>query len=911
MSDSELYDDTLDDFTEDKFNIDDTDRVIDLPDNDSSDNDSEFSQTTYLNGMFKNWFLDYASYVILERAVPEIPDGLKTVQRRILHSMYELEDGRYNKVANIIGNTMKYHPHGDRSIGDALVQLGQKDLLIDTQGNWGNILTGDEAAAPRYIEARLTKFALDVVFNPKTTKWKLTYDSRNKEPIDLPIKFPVLLAQGAEGIAVGLASKILPHNFNELIDASIAVLKNQEFELYPDFPTGGMADVSRYNDGLRGGRVRIRAKITQRDKRTLAITEIPFGTTTSSLIDSIISANDKGKIKIKKIDDNTANKAEILIHLQPAVSPDQTIDALYAFTNCEKSESPNSCVVKDLKPEFIGVSEMLRLSVQRTQFLLELELKIRMNELMETILFQSLEKIFIENEIYYKIKNCETWESVIKTIDTELNPYKPQFYRKITTDDIVKLTEIQIKRISKYNSFKADEATKNLQNELDSVKFNLENIVEYTIDFYKKIKKKYGQNQERKTELRSFDSIEATAVAAATQKLYVNREEGFAGTGLKKDEFVSDCSSIDDMIVFREDGTFTVTKVNEKVFVGTNIIHIDVFKRNDDRTIYNMVYQDGKNGNAYIKRFAIMGVIRDRDYDLTRGTPNSKVLYFTANPNGEAETIKVNLRPKPRIKKLAFEYDFSTLDVKGRTAQGNILTKHAVRKINQIEKGVSTLSARSIWYDEITLRLNSEERGTYLGDFKEDDKIVTINSNGELKVLGFGLETHFEDNLVIIQKLETQRPITVLYKTKGKNAIYAKRFILENKDQKFQTMPNENDCEFILACTDTFPILNLVFDKKDLEPEQINISSTVDITGFKAKGKRITSHITKKIEWLEPLPEPEIVAEDDENEAEDDNENMPENDEQKENVIVETTKETEKNDNKHNNISGSQMSLFD
>jgi len=618
----------------------------------NSDLISGASKTVHLSGMYEDWFLDYASYVILERAVPGLDDGLKPVQRRILHAMKEMDDGRYNKVANIIGQTMKYHPHGDASIGDALVQLGQKDLLIDTQGNWGNIHTGDSAAAPRYIEARLSKFALEVVFNPKTTSWKLSYDGRNKEPLKLPLKFPLLLAQGAEGIAVGLASKILPHNFNELIDASIAVLQNRDFEIFPDFPTAGLADFSKYNRGLRGGKVRLRARISQLDRKTLAITEIPFGTNTSSLIDSIIAANDKGKIKIRKIDDNTAANVEILIHLPNGVSPDTTIDALYAFTNCEMSISPNACVIDNERPVFIGVDEMLKSSVSNTLELLKLELNIRRNELLEQLLFSSLEKIFIENRIYRDIEKCETWEAVLQAIDKGLSKFKDQFYREICKDDLIRLTEIKIKRISKYNSFKADEIIKNLNVELEEVENHLAHIVDFAIQYFIQIKKKFGKGRERKTEIRSFDTIEASMVAAANQKLYVNREEGFAGTALKKDEYVGECSDIDDIIVFRQDGTYLVTKVSDKVFVGKNVIHIDVFKRNDDRTIYNVVYQDGRAGYFMVKRFAVKSVTREKEYDLTKGTKNSRILYFTANPNGEAEIIKVHHRPKPRLKKL-------------------------------------------------------------------------------------------------------------------------------------------------------------------------------------------------------------------------------------------------------------------
>jgi topoisomerase IV subunit A len=668
---------------------------------------------------------------------------LKPVQRRILHAMKELDDGRYNKVANIIGHTMKYHPHGDASIGDALVQLGQKDILIDTQGNWGNILTGDSSAAPRYIEARPSKFALEVVYNPKTTKWKSSYDGRNKEPINLPVKFPLLLAQGVEGIAVGLASKILPHNFVELIDASIAYLKGEEPDILPDFPTGGLADFSKYNNGLRGGKVRVRAKISILDKKTLVITDIPFSTTTVSLIDSIVTANEKGKIKIRKIEDNTAEKVEILVHLAPNISPDQAIDALYAFTDCEVSISPNCCVIEGSKPRFVSVNEILKISTDHTVQLLKSELEIEKHELLEQILFSSLEKIFIENRIYRDIEECETWEAVIETIDKGLEPFKKQFYREITTDDIVNLTEIKIKRISRYDTFKADEILRNLQEKLEKVNYHLAHLIEYAIDYFKRIKEKYSKGRERKTEIRSFDNIEATRVAVANEKLYVNREEGFAGTGLRKDEYVCDCSDIDDIIVFRGDGTFVVTKVTDKSFVGKDIIHIAVFEKNDDRTIYNMIYQDGPRGAAYMKRFFVKGVTRDKEYELTKGTKGSKVMYFTANPNGEAEVVTIYLRHKPKLKKPVFDFDFSELAIKGRAASGNLLTKHQIRKIVLKDQGVSTLSALNIWFDENVLRLNTEKRGKFIGAYKGDDKIMTVMPEGIYRTMGFDLSTHF------------------------------------------------------------------------------------------------------------------------------------------------------------------------
>ena len=872
----------------------------------------EMHAITHLPGMYQNWFLDYASYVILERAVPEVIDGLKPVQRRILHSMYELEDGRYNKVANIIGNTMKYHPHGDASIGDAITQIGQKELLIDTQGNWGNILTGDGAAAPRYIEARLSKFALDVVFNPKTTKWKLSYDGRNKEPVTLPVKFPILLASGVEGIAVGLASKLLPHNFVELIDASIAILKGEDFIIFPDFPTGGLADVSRYNDGLRGGRVRIRAKISQLDKKTLVITEIPFGTTTSGLIDSIIAANEKGKIKIRKIDDNTAQNVEILVHLQPNVSPDQTIDALYAFTDCERSESPNACVIHNGKPVFIGVSEILKISTQQTLELLKLEQLIRQSELMEALLFSSLERIFIENRIYRDIEECKTWEAVIKTIHKGLEPYKPEFYREITDDDVIKLTEIKIKRISKFNAFKADEIFKNLQKELKVVKHNLEHIVPFTIEFFELIKNKYALGRERKTELRSFENIEAAAVAANTQKLYVNREEGFAGYGLKKDEYVCDCSDIDDIIAFRADGTYSVTKIAEKTFIGKNILHIDVFKKNDTRTIYNVAYQDGKVGAAYVKRFYVSGIVRDKEYTVTKGTPNSQVLYFTANPNGESEIVKVSLKAKPRLKKLNFDFDFSELAVKGRGSQGNVLTKNAVRKIVLAEKGNSTLGALSIWYDDSVKRLNAESRGVFLGKFKDDNKIISISTTGYYKLQGFDLSTHFDEDVSCIEKFDDKKPLTAIYYNKLKGQYFIKRFLVEMSDKKTPMYPEEKDMEFVTFSNDYKPVVKIIFADNKGE-ETIIVDEFVEVMGIKAKGKKLGNKKIDSIVWVESLPYDGHEEETENMEAEAETEQMQDiflPSEQPANNERFDTKDMLNTHDDENDSSDGQMSLF-
>ncbi|MCF6171035.1 MAG: DNA gyrase/topoisomerase IV subunit A [Bacteroidales bacterium] len=828
----------------------------------------EGHRTTPLRGMYENWFLDYASYVILERAVPEVNDGLKPVQRRILHAMNNLDDGRFNKVANIIGHTMQYHPHGDTSIGDALVQLGQKELVIDMQGNWGNTLTGDRAAAPRYIEARLSRFAKEVVFNPKTTAWKSSYDGRNKEPVTLPVKFPLLLAQGVEGIAVGLASKILPHNFVELIDASIKILQGKNFDLVPDFLTGGLADFSRYNEGLRGGKVRIRARIKQVDKKTLAITEIPFSTTTTTLIDSIVSANDKGKIRIKKIDDNTAENVEILIHLANNVSPDQTIDALYAFTSCEVSISPNCCVIFENKPQFISVKEILRQNTDHTVFLLKRELEIRLTELGNLWHNASLEKIFIENRIYLAIEDCETWECVLTTIDKGLEPFKKLLRRDVAEEDLVRLTEIKIKRISKYNAFKAEEQIKAVEAEMEEVSNHLNNLIDYTINYFRQIKKKYGKGKERKTEIRNFDNISATAVAVANQKLYVNRSEGFAGTSLKKDEYVTDCSDIDDIIVFREDGSLIVTKVSAKIFVGKGILHINVFKKNDDRTTYNMVYRDGKRGNYYVKRFAVKGITRDKAYQLTKGTTGSKIIYFTANPNGEGEIIRVNLRPKPKLKKTSLDFDFSQLAIKGRSVQGNILTKHSVRSIVQREEGISTLGARDIWYDETVRRLNTDERGVYLGAFKGDDKILTVLDSGEFKLTGFDLSTHFDDNMIHISKLDPKKVLTAIYFDGEIERYYVKRFQIPGDiptNKKFLFVSSSKGSRMEAFSLDYLPQLEIEVKSKknnELEFEVIPMTDFIGLKTFRAKGKRLTNKTLKKLRFVDPLPyDPEDTTE--------------------------------------------------
>ena len=817
---------------------------------------------TALSGMYKDWFLDYASYVILERAVPHLNDGLKPVQRRILHSMKRMDDGRFNKVANIIGHTMQFHPHGDASIGDALVQLGQKDLLVDAQGNWGNILTGDGAAAPRYIEARLSKFGLEVVFNHKTTEWKLSYDGRNKEPVTLPVKFPLLLAQGGEGIAVGLASKILPHNFNELIDASVDYLQGKDFVLYPDFPTGGFVDVSKYNDGKRGGAVKVRAKIDKVDKKELVITEIPFGKTTGTLIESIIKASEKGKIKIKKIDDNTASNVEIVIHLMPGVSPDMTIDALYAFTDCEYSISPNTCVIVDDKPSFMGVSTILKHSADKTVELLKLELEIRKAELQEEWHMSSLEKIFIEERIYRDIEEVETWEGVITTIDKGLAPFKKRLLRTVTREDIIQLTEIKIKRISKFDVKKADEHIKGLEVELEEINNHLKNIIPYAINYFRQIKKKYGKGRERKTEIRNFDTIEAAKVVANNAKLYVNYKEGFIGTGLKKDEFICDCSDIDDVITIRKDGVYLVTKVAEKVFVGNDILYAGIFLKNDERTIYNIVYQDGKDGPLLAKRCSISGLARDKEYNLTRGTQGSKIVYMSVNPNGEAEVINVHHKPKARLKKLSFEFDFGQLGIKGKSSMGNILTRNAVHKVALKEKGLSTLGGRKIWFDDAVFRLNVDGRGTYLGEFSAEDKILVITKNGFFRISGFDLSNHFEENLLVIEKFRPGKVYSAVYWDAEQKFYYVKRFVIE-ESEKPQCFINEDAESRLVSLTEVeYPRLEIQFGgkHKTRDNEIIEVAEFIGVKSFKAKGKRLTSFVVDNIQEIEPVVKKETQA---------------------------------------------------
>ncbi len=817
---------------------------------------------TALSGMYQDWFLDYASYVILERAVPHMSDGLKPVQRRILYSMKRMDDGRFNKVANIIGHTMQFHPHGDASIGDALVQLGQKELLVESQGNWGNILTGDGAAAPRYIEARLSKFALEVTFNSKTTEWMSSYDGRNREPVTLPVKFPLLLAMGVEGIAVGLSSKILPHNFNELIDASINYLQGKPFELYPDFPTAGMIDVSKYNDGARGGVVKVRARIEKVDKKGLVISEIPFGRTTTSLIETIVKANDRGKIKIKKIDDNTAGGVEIVIQLQSGISPDKTIDALYAFTDCELSISPNACVITDEnKPAFVGVSDILRHNTDQTVKLLKLELEIRKAELEEEWHFSSLEKIFIEKRIYRDIEECETWEAVITAIEKGLKPYKKLFRREITRDDIIKLTEIKIKRISKYDSSRADEHIRGLETDLEEVANHLANIIPYAINYYRQIRKKYGKGRERRTEIRSFETIEATKVVAANAKLYVNRQEGFIGTGLKKDEYVCDCSDIDDIIVIRKDGTYLITKVAEKQFVGKDVIHAQVFLRNDSRTIYNVAYQDGREGPYYVKRCALTGLTRDKEYNLGRGTAGTRILYLSANPNGEAEVIRVYHKPKARLKKLTFDFDFGELAIKGRGSMGNILTKNAVHKITLKEKGLSTLGGRKLWFDDAVMRLNADGRGKFLGEFASEEMLLVVTRGGWYRTSGTDLSSHFEDDLLLLEKFRESKIFSSVYWDEEQQFYYVKRFAFEEAD-RLQCFISDSEGSRLVSLTEVeYPRFEIKFGGKNegRKQEIIEVAEFIGVKSFRAKGRRLSNYSVADIREIDPVVRSEAM----------------------------------------------------
>ena len=875
-----------------------------------------------LKGLIDNWFIDYASSVILDRAVPEINDGFKPVQRRILHSMKELEDGRYNKVANIVGNTMKYHPHGDASIGEALVNLGQKDLLIDTQGNWGNVLTGDPAAAPRYIEARLSKFALDVVYNPKTTEWKFSYDGRNREPVTLPVKFPLLLAQGAMGIAVGLKCEILPHNFNELIDASIAYLRDEPFELYPDFRTGGMIDVRSYNDGERGCKVQVRAKITQLDKKTLVITEIPYGTTTGSLIKSITEAGEKGQIKIRRVDDNTSRNAEIVIHLASGVSPDQTIDALYAFTQCQMSlNSLCTCVIRNEHPEFTTISAILKENTDRTLDLLSWELKIKLDELEREWHLISLEKIFFEKRIYKILeKDANSWDDQVTEIERAFDPYRQLLKTEITRDDVLRLCEKPVRKISKFDIKKAEEQILDIESQIEKVKYDLDHIVDYTINFYTEIKRKHGKGRERRTEIRNFDNISAVAVAANNEKLYVNKEESFICTsaGLKKEQnkdaytFVSDCSDLDDIIVFRENGTFMVTKLQPKCFVGPEkIIHADVFHKNDDRTVYNMVYRSGKAGSPYyVKRFSVKGITHDKDYDLTKGEPGSKVVYFSANPNGEAEVIKVMLRPQPKLKKTSFEYNFADLAIKGRASQGNRLTLHPINKIVKRDEGVSTLAAREIWYDDTVKRLNADKRGTLIGEFSGDDKILQIFSNGEFRLTGYDLSTHFDDDMTQIMKYDPSAIYSVIYIEGETKLMYIKRFDIDDEtplNRRVSFIGENENAQFLMMNMDKLPRLLLSFNDsasgKQYEDEELNVAEYIGVKSYKAKGKRLSTRDVATYTFLEPFePEEEEVEEVVEEAVDVEDDNVTEE-------VVQSNNETD--DNFFSEDDGVQLTLFE
>ncbi|MEO1051833.1 MAG: DNA gyrase/topoisomerase IV subunit A [Bacteroidota bacterium] len=824
-------------------------------------NEDSINDVLPVSGMYENWFLDYASYVILERAVPAIQDGFKPVQRRIMHSLKEMDDGRFNKVANVIGNTMQYHPHGDASIGDAIVNLGQKDLLIETQGNWGDVRTGDGAAAPRYIEARLSKFALEVVYNPQTTDWQLSYDGRKKEPVTLPVKFPLLLAQGVEGIAVGLSTKILPHNFCELITASIDILKGKKPKIYPDFATGGTADFSEYNQGLRGGKIKVRAVIEEVDKKTLAIKEIPFGTTTNSLIDSIIKANDKGKIKIKQVVDNTAKDVEIQISLAPGQSPDITIDALYAFTDCEASISPNACVIIDEKPVFLPVNDILKVNTDQTVSLLTQELEIKKKELMEKILFSSLEKIFIENRIYRDIEECETWEAVLETIDQGLDPYKKDFYREITQDDIIRLTEIKIKRISRFDAFKADELLRKLEEELKETEYNLAHITEYAIGYYQGLLEKYGKGKERKTIIKSFDSIAATVVAANNQKLYVNRKEGFVGYGLKKDEFICDCSDLDDIIVFRRDGKYMVSRISDKIFMGKDIMEVGVFKKSDERMVYNAIYLDGKTGRSMVKRFNVLGVTRDREYDITKGEKGSKLMYITANPNGEAETVTIKLTSNSRARIKVFDFDFTDIEIKGRSAGGNILTRYAVRKIEFKSAGTSTLSGLDIWYDSSIGRLNKEERGQYVGKFNGEDRVMLLYKDGSYELTTYELTNRYEPAKInLIERYDPEKIISAVHYDGESKTYYVKRFKIETSTlgKTFPFISESKGSKLIVITTKNNAQLEIDITKgksKTKEKEIHAIESLIDVKGWKALGNKLSPHKVNKVKLLTPKPE--------------------------------------------------------
>jgi len=829
---------------------------------DLEQNENNQESVIHVSGMYQNWFLDYASYVILERAVPHINDGLKPVQRRILHSLKELDDGRYHKVANVIGHTMKYHPHGDASIGDAMVQVGQKELLLDMQGNWGNVATGDRAAAPRYIEVRLTPFALDVVYNKKITNWSASYDGRGKEPVTLPVKFPLLLTHGVEGIAVGLSTKILPHNFNELIDSSIKVLKGVKPRIYPDFYSGGSADFSNYNDGLRGGKVRVRAKIHQEDKHTLIVSELPFSTTTTSLINSILRANDKGKIKVKKVEDNTAEHVEIAITIPAGISPDKTIDALYRFTDCEVSISPLSCIIEDDSPKFLGVSEILKQSTEHTLNLLKQELEVNLSELQEKWHFASLERIFIENRIYHKIEELDNWKEIIATIHKELKPHTKNLLRDVTDEDVERLTEIKIKKITKFDLNKANEELLKLEAKIEEIKGYLANLTDYAIDYFKNLKTKYGKGKERKTEIKTFESIDATKVVVANKKLYINKEEGFIGTAMRKDEFVCDCSDIDDIIVFKKDGSMQVVKVGSKVFVGKGIIHCAVFKKKDERTIYNMIYKDGKSGTSMMKRFPVKSITRGKDYGLTKSEKGSKVLYFTANPNGEAETVTVHLKKLAKLKTLKIDVDFAELAIKGKGSGGNIVTKKTVRKVELKSAGISTLSARKIWFDDTVQRLNVDERGELLGAFKAEDKILTIQQSGEIELKSFDISNHFDEDMVLIEQNNPKKPVSAVYFDGNKQSYYVKRFLIENTMSRFSFITDNENSQLEVVSTDWRPQVEIVFVKekgKERQTEIINIEEFIAVKGEKALGNKLTSKKVKEINLIDSLPYKEVI----------------------------------------------------
>ncbi|MFT4679760.1 MAG: topoisomerase-4 subunit A [Litorivivens sp.] len=826
---------------------------------DDNQGNANLEKVIQVSGMYNEWFLDYASYVILERAVPHVYDGFKPVQRRILHSLKELDDGRFHKVANVIGNTMKYHPHGDAAIGDAMVQVGQKEILLDMQGNWGNILTGDRAAAPRYIEVKLSKFALEVIFNAKTTNWLASYDGRNDEPETLPAKFPILLAHGVEGIAVGLACKILPHNFVELIDGSIDILKGKKVTIVPDFQTGGQADFSNYNDGLRGGRVKVRARIKKVDDRTLCITEVPYNTTTTSLIDSILKANDRGKIKVRKVEDNTAEFVEILVHLPKGVSPDKTIDGLFAFSDCEISIAPNSCVIEDDRPKFLGVAELLTRSTERTKHMLKWELEIRKGELEESWHFSSLEKIFIEKRVYRDIEECETWDEIIATIHKGLKPHIKHLLRAVTDDDVARLTEIKIKRISRFDGFKADEKIRSLEEELVQIKFHLANLTDYAIAYFKNLKTKYSEGRERKTEIATFDTIVAARVAVSNEKLHANLEEGFIGIGLKRGEgdFISECSDIDDVIVIRADGKMMVTKVSQKAFVGKNIIHLRVWKKGDTRMTYNLIFSDGKNGPVRVKRFGVNSITRDKEYDLTKGTPGSEVLYFTANPNGEAEVVTVLLRQIQRVKKLKFDFDFAELAIKGRAAGGNMLSKYPVKRIEIKEKGISTLGARKIWFDDTVRRLNADQRGKFLGEFRPDDMILVLMSTGEYVMTGFDLSTHFADTMIHIEKWISEKPISAVYYDGEKETWFVKRFMAESSTKPVLFITENEKSRLAVATTQHHPMAQIVYNRKfkqtrDKEDETIDLCEFISVKGIKALGNKLSMLPVKDVELGDP-----------------------------------------------------------